>query len=208
MYFILWTQMTSWNFSSYMTWGKKEAGKRWKGEHSLVFRYSASKDCTPHYLSAIPSSGFMCLTFAGLFIWIVVTLLSDFHFHLQGQCHWMRATHFLCVCFLICKTELIDILPELIDARWLAKTLVYNKNSKMLDIFGYYSYFLNVILFWMPSSATLSENLRSLNTTIIITQELHSFTCSFIQLFIHSGIPMESLLKDKFFSILFIGELN
>ena len=78
----------------------------------------------------------------------------------------------------------------------------------MLDIFGYYSYFLNVILFWMPSSATLSENLRSLYITIIITQELHSFTCSFIQLFIHSGIPMESLLKAKFFSILFIGELN
>ena len=47
----------------------------------------------------------------------------------------MRATRFLRVCFLICKTELIDILSELIDARWLAKTLVYNKNSKMLDIF-------------------------------------------------------------------------
>lgn len=53
----------------------------------------------------------------------------------------MRAMRFLCVCFLICKTELIDILPELIDARWLAKTIVYNKNSKTLDIFGYYSYF-------------------------------------------------------------------
>lgn len=129
-----------------------------------------------------------CLMFVGLFIWIMVRLLSDFHSHLQGQCHWMRAMRFLCVCFLICKTELIDILPELIDARWLAKTVVYNKNSKTLDIFCYYSNFLNVILFWMPSSATLSESLRSLYITIIITQELHSFTCSFIQWFMHSGM--------------------
>lgn len=170
--------------------------------------YSASKDCVPHHLSPISSSGLMCLTFVGLFIWIMVRLLSDFHFHLQGHSHWMRTTGFLCVFFLICKTELIDILTELIAARWLAKTLVYNKNSKMLDIFGYCSYFLNVVLFWMPSSTTLSENLRPLYITIIITQELHSFTCSFIQLFICSGIHMESLLKAKFFLILFMGELN
>lgn len=54
----------------------------------------------------------------------------------------MRAMRFLCVCFLIyAKTEVDWHFTWVNRCKVISKDIVYNKNSKTLDIFGYYSYF-------------------------------------------------------------------